>query len=102
LQAKPVAELKELTRIYEGRGLGRTLASEVARELTAHDALATHLRDELGIHDATRARPLQAAFASAGAFCVGALPPLALAALWTGAGVALAVSTMSVVLLAVL
>lgn len=80
LLSQPDAELLELTTIYEKRGLTRRLAEEVARELTAHDALSAHLRDELGIHDVLKARPLQAAFASAISFVVGALPPVLLAA----------------------
>lgn len=72
---QPEAELLELTGIYEKRGLTRALAEQVARELTAHDALSAHLRDELGIHEVLKARPLQAAVASAASFIVGALPP---------------------------
>ncbi len=70
-------ELKELTEIYEKRGLSPELAKRVAEELTAHDALGAHSRDELGITDAQRARPLQAALASAASFSVGALLPVA-------------------------
>ena len=79
LAADPVSELSELTRIYERRGLDQPLAAEVARQLTNHDALAAHVRDELGITDAARARPLQAAGSSAAAFTVGALVPLLVA-----------------------
>ena len=79
LAADPVSELSELTRIYERRGLDHPLAAEVARQLTIHDALAAHVRDELGITDAARARPLQAAGSSAAAFTVGALVPLLVA-----------------------
>lgn len=82
LQAQPEAELQELAGIYERRGLSRPLALEVAQEMTARDALKAHLRDELGIHEATRARPMQAALASAASFCIGALPPIALVVLW--------------------
>ena len=81
LLAQPEAELHELTGIYERRGLSPRLAREVAVELTAHDALSAHLRDELGIHDATRARPIQAAFSSAVSFCLGAALPIMLAGL---------------------
>lgn len=70
-------ELNELTEIYVRRGLGPELARRVAEELTAHDALAAHSRDELGITDAQRARPLQAALASAAAFSFGSLLPIA-------------------------
>lgn len=76
----PDAEHLELTNIYVRRGLDRTLAQEVATQLMAHDALGTHARDELGISDATQARPLQAALASASSFAVGAAMPLAITA----------------------
>ena len=69
-------EHRELTAIYVGRGVDRALAREVARQLMAHDALAAHARDELGITDALRARPLQAALTSAASFAVGATLPL--------------------------
>lgn len=82
LATMPEIEHAELTKIYVDRGLTPELAAEVARQLTAHDALGAHARDELGMHAATRARPLQAALASAAAFAVGAAPPLLLAALW--------------------
>ena len=76
LAETPRAEHRELTDIYVGRGLTRDLAEQVATQLTAHDALAAHARDELGITAETRARPLQAAVASALAFATGALLPL--------------------------
>jgi len=72
----PAAELDELTAIYESRGLDRELARQVAQQLSAKDALAAHVRDELGQHAATRARPLQAAWVSAASFSAGALVPL--------------------------
>jgi VIT1/CCC1 family predicted Fe2+/Mn2+ transporter len=78
LALHPEAEHAELTAIYVERGLTRALAAQVAEQLSAHDALAAHARDELGIHHATRARPNQAALASAAAFALGALPPLLL------------------------
>lgn len=77
----PEHEHAELTGIYMRRGLTPELARQVATQLTAHDALGAHARDELGISDISRARPMQAALASAGAFTVGALPPVVLAAL---------------------
>jgi VIT1/CCC1 family predicted Fe2+/Mn2+ transporter len=77
----PEGELRELTGIYMKRGLEPALAAQVAEQLTAHDALAAHARDELGITRELRARPLQAAAASASAFAVGAAMPLAIAAL---------------------
>lgn len=79
LANQPEQELAELTSIYVKRGLDATLARDVAVQLTAHDALGAHARDELGIIDHQRARPLQAAFASAATFTVGAALPLAAA-----------------------
>ncbi|HSI38156.1 MAG TPA: VIT family protein [Methylotenera sp.] len=70
------SELKELTGIYIGRGLTPDLAHQVAVQLTAHDALGAHARDELGIIDTTNARPIQAAAASASTFAIGAALPL--------------------------
>lgn len=80
LAADPVHEHAELAAIYQQRGLSADLSRQVAGALMAHDALGAHARDELGLSDTTRARPLQAALASAAAFATGALPPLALAA----------------------
>lgn len=77
LREMPDGELAELTQIYVGRGLEPALALQVAEQLTAHDALAAHMRDELGITEALRARPVQAALASAAAFTAGALLPIA-------------------------
>jgi VIT1/CCC1 family predicted Fe2+/Mn2+ transporter len=74
-------ELNELTAIYVRRGLEQKLAREVAKQLTAHDALAAHARDELGISELNAARPLQAALASAASFATGAALPLAVTAL---------------------
>jgi VIT1/CCC1 family predicted Fe2+/Mn2+ transporter len=92
LDTEPEHELDELQGIYVGRGLEPALAREVAVQLMAHDALAAHARDELGLHDLTRARPLAAATASAAAFAVGAAVPLLAAALapapWLGGTVA--------------
>lgn len=73
-------EHKELASIYMGRGLDHALATQVAAQLMAHDALDAHARDELGITDTQRARPLQAAMASALSFSVGAALPLLMAA----------------------
>ncbi|QDU28055.1 VIT family protein [Anatilimnocola aggregata] len=75
-------EREELAGIYVKRGLDASLAKQVANQLMAHDALTAHARDELGISDITTARPVQAAFASAATFAVGAAMPL-LAALVT-------------------
>ncbi len=76
LELSPAAELKELAGIYRDRGLDPELALEVATQLTAHDELAAHLRDELGIEPRTRARPLQAAIVSAVSFATFALVPI--------------------------
>lgn len=76
LRDMPDSELAELTQIYVGRGLEPALARQVAEQLTARDALTAHMRDELGITEELRARPVQAALASAAAFTVGALLPI--------------------------
>ncbi|MDC7801621.1 VIT family protein [Stenotrophomonas geniculata] len=76
LHEDPHSELEELATIYRHRGLEPALARQVAEQLTAHDALGAHARDELGITDTLRARPLQAALASAGAFTSGAALPV--------------------------
>ncbi|WP_439450019.1 VIT1/CCC1 transporter family protein [Stenotrophomonas sp. ATs4] len=76
LHEDPHSELEELTAIYRHRGLEPALARQVAEQLTAHDALGAHARDELGITEELRARPLQAAMASAGAFTCGAALPV--------------------------
>lgn len=76
LEETPEAELIELTNIYIDRGLDADLAKQVAVQFTEHDALTTHLRDELGITEELAARPIQAAFASAISFAVGAALPL--------------------------
>jgi VIT1/CCC1 family predicted Fe2+/Mn2+ transporter len=81
LRTDAQGELNELTAIYVRRGLEQKLAREVAKQLMAHDALGAHARDELGISEATTARPLQAAFASAASFATGAALPLAVTAL---------------------
>lgn len=75
LKEDPKGELEELTQIYQARGISRGLAEKVAAELHAHDALGAHLRDELGQNEATKARPLQAAIASALSFTAGGLIP---------------------------
>jgi len=79
LKTMPEAELKELATIYRERGLDEKLAMQVAIQLTAHNALETHARDELGINDITQARPMQAAFASALSFISGGALPLLVA-----------------------
>ena len=85
LEHTPDIELAELAGIYRKKGLPQALAHEVAVELTKHDALKTHLAEELGIHEATRARPVQASVGSAGSFAVGAAIPLIAVALFTEA-----------------
>ena len=79
LAKNPEAELRELTTIYRHRGLSLELAKQVAIELTAHDALGAHLRDEVGLTEVSTANPVQAALASAGSFCSGAILPLVIA-----------------------
>ncbi len=76
LHDDPHSELEELAATYRHRGLSPELAHEVATQLTAHDALGAHARDELGITEELRARPMQAAMASAGAFVSGAALPV--------------------------
>ncbi|MEG1055123.1 MAG: VIT1/CCC1 transporter family protein, partial [Janthinobacterium sp.] len=76
LRDDPKGELRELTHIYVERGLAPALAAQVAKALMAHDAIGAHARDELGITESMRARPLQAALASALSFAVGAALPL--------------------------
>ena len=76
IEADPDEERQELAGIYVGRGLTPRLAMEVATQLMAHDALAAHARDEIGISEALRARPLQAAVASGASFAAGAAVPL--------------------------
>ena len=97
LQDDPHSELEELAAIYRHRGLAPALARQVAEQLTAHDALGAHARDELGITDTLRARPLQAALASAAAFTCGAALPVLTARLAPADSVA-AVTTASTLL----
>jgi VIT1/CCC1 family predicted Fe2+/Mn2+ transporter len=72
----PEEELKMLAKIYENRGLKKETAAQVALELTAHDALGAHVRDELGINEISQANPIQVALASRSAFTVGGILPL--------------------------
>jgi VIT1/CCC1 family predicted Fe2+/Mn2+ transporter len=85
LAHEPEHERRELAGIYEERGLDAPLAHQVAEQLMAHDALEAHKRDELGITETLRARPLQAALASAGAFALGAALPLLVAVVFADA-----------------
>jgi len=102
LASEPEAELRELAGIYEKRGLEAGLARQVAEQLTARDALGAHARDELGISEVLSARPVQAAFASAGTFAVGAVLPLLVAALAPAGAVIPLVSGASLGFLALL
>jgi len=102
LATQDESERAELAGIYVARGLEPGLAKQVADQLMAHDALGAHARDELGITDLQRARPVQAALASAASFAAGAAMPLA-AALLSPAGILAAIVTgSSLVVLAVL
>lgn len=96
------SERAELAAIYVQRGLEPDLARQVAEQLMAHDAIGAHARDELGISEFQRARPVQAALASAGTFSVGAALPLLVALLAPVSRIPAAVTGMSLLFLAVL
>jgi VIT1/CCC1 family predicted Fe2+/Mn2+ transporter len=102
LAADPEGELSELAGIYRARGLPDELALEVARALTERDALGAHSRDELGLEETRRARPLQAAWSSAAAFSSGAILPLAAAALAPGSAREVAIVVVTLLALALL
>lgn len=102
LAVSPEYEQAELAAIYVKRGLDPALASNVATQLMQHDALGAHARDELGISDSLTARPVQAAFASAGTFTVGAILPLLIVTLFPVATLMWAVSGSSLLFLALL
>ena len=102
LATNEVGELAELTAIYVTRGLTPTLAGLVAAELTAKDALAAHVRDELGLSEATNARPLQAALTSLVTFAAGASLPVIAASLVPAAVLSRVVTVSALLLLAVL
>jgi vacuolar iron transporter family protein len=95
-------EQKELMEIYVARGLDPSLAKQVAEQLMRHDALGVHARDELGISETFRARPIQAALASAGSFAVGAAMPLMATAMAPAGAVIAIVAGTSLVFLALL
>jgi len=95
-------ERQELAEIYVGRGLNRALAKQVANRLMAHDALGAHARDELGISPPLRARPIQAALASAASFVAGAAMPLTVAVVAPQTGLIAVVSGTSLLFLALL
>lgn len=102
LENDHAAEHRELAAIYVGRGLDPALADQVATQLMAKDALGAHARDELGISEPMRARPVQAAFASAGSFAAGAAVPLAIAALAPAPRLGVFVGALSLAFLAIL
>ncbi|MGA8515037.1 MAG: VIT family protein [Burkholderiaceae bacterium] len=102
LATDPAHELAELTAIYVGRGLTEPLAHQVAAQLMAHDPITAHARDELGITDTLRARPLQAALASAAAFAGGAVFPIAAVLLAPAAQVGTVATVTTLVVLAAL
>ena len=102
LDAHNESEHRELAAIYVRRGLDPVLAKQVAEQLMAHDALGAHARDELGISETLRARPIQAALASASSFAMGAALPLVTVALAPQASLILFVSGTSLVFLAIL
>jgi len=102
LATTPAAEREELARIYQGRGLDRALAEQVADQLTARDALGTHLRDELGLSETITAQPIQAALSSAGSFAVGAALPLLLVVVVPGRSLIPVIAVASLVFLALL
>ena len=102
LKQDPLGEQGELAGIYVGRGLDPALADQVAEQLMAHDALGAHARDELGLSDATAARPTQAALASAASFAVGAALPIGVVALAPAPQLLWWVSIASLVFLAAL
>ena len=102
LVTQPATEEKELTAIYVQRGLEPALAQTVAQQLMAHDALGAHARDELGLSDTLVARPIQAAFASAATFAVGAALPILTVMVAPQTGLTLIVSGVSLVCLAAL
>jgi len=102
LRTDNTGEHKELTAIYVDRGLDPALAKQVAEQLMAHDALGAHARDELGLSEAGKARPVQAAFASAGSFAIGAALPLVVAALVPAASLMVLVTAASLIFLALL
>jgi vacuolar iron transporter family protein len=102
LRADDRGEHKELMAIYVGRGLDPSLAEQVADQLMAHDAIGAHARDELGMSETLRARPIQAALASASSFAVGAAMPLFITALAPEASLSIFVSGTSLFFLALL
>jgi VIT1/CCC1 family predicted Fe2+/Mn2+ transporter len=99
LEEYPDVELEELTQIYEQRGLDRPLARQVAIQLTKTDALGSHIRDELGIVEATTARPVQAALVSAAGFLLGSIPAVIIVAVAPPAARMITIAVTALVLL---
>jgi vacuolar iron transporter family protein len=99
LAADPAHEMVELSAIYVARGLDKPLAQQVAQQLMAHDPIAAHARDELGITDTLRARPLQAALASAAAFSIGAACPIVAVMLSPAASASIVVTVTTLIAL---
>ena len=102
LEDMPEEELQILAAIYEQRGLAKETAMQVAVELTAKDALAAHVRDELGINEISQANPIQAALASGAAFSMGGILPLLVALFFPISGMEYALYGFSIVFLIVL
>jgi VIT1/CCC1 family predicted Fe2+/Mn2+ transporter len=102
LEASPANEEDELAEIYVSRGVELSVARTVAQQLMARDALGTHARDELGLMDVLKARPLQAALASASSFAVGGLLPMGAAVVASTAGLSWTVAGVSLLSLSVL
>ncbi len=102
LETQPAAELDELAQIYVGRGLTPDLAKQVAQQLTAHDALGSHARDELGIVEYLAAKPVEAALTSAATFAVGAALPLLMVFIAPQASLVYVVAIASLLFLALL
>jgi len=100
LETQPEHELIELAEIYEARGVSKELALEVAKQLTAHDALGAHARDELGITDTSTAQPVQAALTSAFTFSAGAIVPVLTALLAPPAAMQITIPMVSLLFLA--
>ena len=102
LATNPDYELTELAQIYESRGLQPSTALKVAQELTAHNALEAHARDELGINEVTKANPLQAAFASGAAFVFGGILPVLVVAFFSITQMVLAQYVFAILFLGIL
>ncbi len=102
LAEEPESERKELAAIYRSRGVDAETSLKVADQLMAHDAIGAHMRDELGIHEAMVARPIQAALTSAASFAVGAILPVLSVLVFPENRLAIATTIVSLVLLAIL